>query len=128
MVTFRPFLPPIFICVLALAACSGLLPPPTPTPSPLVAQGKRVFNAYCSRCHESSNRSIIVGPSLAGIASRAESRIPGMDAEAYIRDSIMSPMAYTVEGFAEGTMPESLKDELSAQDLEAVIAFLLTLE
>ena len=40
----------------------------------------------------------------------------------------MSPMAYTVEGFAEGTMPESLKDELSAQDLEAVIAFLLTLE
>jgi hypothetical protein len=69
-----------------------------------------------------------VGPSLAGIARRGGSRIVGMDTEKYIRNSILNPNGYTVEGYPENTMPTSLKDELTGDDLEAVIAYLLTLK
>jgi len=51
-----------------------------------------------------------------------------MDAEAYIRDSILNPGAYTVEGFPVGIMPLDTKDQMSPQELEAVVAYLLTLK
>jgi len=70
---------------------------------------------------------VVVGPSLAGIATRGGSRIEGLDAAAYIRASIMTPDAYVVEGFPEGIMPADFKEHLSPEDLEAVVAFLLTL-
>lgn len=71
---------------------------------------------------------MIVGPALAGVATRAETRISGLSAEAYIRNSILEPGAYTVEGFPAEIMPRTLKDELSPDDLEAVVAYLLTLK
>ena len=112
---------------LALAACSTLKPPATPTPSPQVAQGRKVFLEYCSRCHGTKSDTVIVGPSLAGIATRATTRRDGFDGPAYIRDSILNPGAFTVEGFSEGLMPEELKDQLTPGDLDAVVAYLLTL-
>jgi mono/diheme cytochrome c family protein len=87
-----------------------------------------VFESYCARCHATSGESVIVSPSLAGIASQGGNRIEGMDAPAYIRGSILNPGAYTVEGFPEGVMPLNLKDQLSPDDLEAVVAYLLTLK
>ncbi len=119
----------VFVCLtVCLAACSSLLPPPTPTRSPLEQKGRAVFETYCSRCHGTASDTVIVGPSLAGVASRAGSRVPGQDAETYLRDSILIPTAYTVEGFPEGIMPPTLSDQLSAEDLEAVVAYLLTLK
>ncbi len=87
-----------------------------------------MFDAYCSRCHGTSGETVIVGPSLAGIATRGSERIEGMDAQAYIRNSILDPSAYTVAGFPEGVMPGTLKDELTAEQLDAVVAYLLTLK
>jgi cytochrome c2 len=115
------------ILLIFLAGCSALVPPATPTLSPQEMRGQNVFDSYCSRCHSTNTDSIVVGPSLAGIASRGGSRREGMDTEAYIRDSIMSPDAYTVDGYPEGTMPSTLNDELSKEEMEAVIAYLLTL-
>jgi cytochrome c5 len=51
-----------------------------------------------------------------------------MDAEMYIWNSIMNPNGYTVEGFPENTMPASLKEELTDDNLEAIIAYLMTLK
>lgn len=116
----------LFLLLAALTSCQNLLPPPTPTLSPQVMQGKAVFDKYCSRCHSTIKDEIIVGPSLAGVATRGATRIPGMDAEAYIRNSIQKPTAYTVNGFTEGLMPSTLIDELSPEEFEAVVAFLLT--
>jgi cytochrome c2 len=114
--------------MVVLSACSDLSAMAPPTLSPQAVQGRAVFESYCQRCHETTAEIVVVGPSLAGVASRAGGRIVGMDAEAYIRNSIEEPGAYTVEGFAEGLMPATLKDELTAEKLDAVVAYLLTLE
>lgn len=118
----------VFLLWVSLAACDSLRPPPTPALSPLEIRGRSVFETYCARCHGTSGETIIVGPSLAGVASRGGSRLEGMAAPAYIRDSILNPKAYTVEGFPEGIMPLDLKDQMSPDDLDAVVAYLLTLK
>jgi mono/diheme cytochrome c family protein len=87
-----------------------------------------VFKNYCSNCHSTSSETIIVGPSLVGIATRGGDRIEGMDAQTYIRDSILNPNAYTVENYPQGIMPLNMVDALSSEDLDAVVAYLLTLK
>lgn len=118
----------VFLLLASLVACSSLKPPATPTLPPVESQGKIVFETYCASCHGTSGETVIVGPSLAGIATRGGDRIEGMDAQAYIRDSIINPSAYTVEGFPEGIMPFNLMDVISPEDLDAVVAYLLTLK
>ncbi len=83
-------------------------------------------NAGCMTCHSLEPDVTLVGPSLAGIATRAAERVPGMSAEQYLMQSLMEPDAYVVEGFPSGVMP-SYKD-LPEQDLADLIAFLLTLK
>jgi len=112
----------------ALVACNSLVPSATPTLTPLEIQGRSVFDSYCSRCHGTSGETVIVGPSLAGIATRGSARIQGMDAAAYIRNSIEDPTAYTVEGFPEGVMPSDLKEQLTEEELGALVPYLLTLK
>jgi len=96
--------------------------------TPLQTRGQAVFSATCSRCHSTIEDSVVVGPSMAGIASRAGERIPGMDARAYITQSILEPDAYIVEGFSGNLMPKNLSEELEEEDIEALVAYLLTLE
>ncbi len=52
----------------------------------------------------------------------------GLDAEEYLRQSIVDPDAYVVPGFPAGQMLAGLGDVLSPEDLDSLIAFLLTLE
>lgn len=116
------------LIAISAAGCDVVAPPPTPTLPAAVAEGRVVFEKICSACHSTTPDMIVVGPSLAGVATRAGSRIEGMDAEAYIRDSIMNPEAYTVEGFREGLMPPAVYESLTPQEFEAVVAYLLTLD
>ena len=112
----------------SLAACSSLTPPPTPTRSLLEIRGRSLFDSYCSRCHGTSGETVVVGPSLSGIATRGGNQVVGMDVRTYIRDSILNPDAYTVEGFPKGIMPPDLQEQLAPEDLEAIEAYLLTLK
>jgi coenzyme F420-reducing hydrogenase delta subunit/cytochrome c2 len=96
-------------------------------------RGKDIFfassigqSAGCRVCHSIKSGEKKVGPSLAGIATRAATRIPGMSAEAYIRQSIEDPGAYVVEGFPNVMLPD-MAEKLSDQDMEDLIAFLMTL-
>jgi cytochrome c551/c552 len=63
-----------------------------------------------------------VGPELTHVATNAATREPGKDAEAYIRESISNPTAFTVPGFPTGVMPPNL---VTGKDLDDVVAFLL---
>jgi hypothetical protein len=49
-----------------------------------------------------------------------------MDAETYIRDSILHPGDYVVEGFPDA-MQRNLGDTLTSDQLNDIIAFLMTL-
>ena len=121
-----PFL--LTLIALSLAACSAAVKvEPTPTPNALVIQGQKVFNARCATCHALVPDTIIIGPSLSGIATRAETRVPGMSADEYILLSILRPGDYVVEGFND-VMITNFAKELTNEDMNALVAFLMTLK
>ena len=113
---------------LVIAACStAATPEPTPTPDPFVLQGQAVFNARCATCHALVPDTIIIGPSLAGVATRAETRVDGQTAEEYLQLSVLRPGDYVVEGFTD-IMITNFSKELTNEDMNALMAFLLTLK
>lgn len=81
--------------------------------------------AGCVTCHSLTPDYVIVGPSLAGVADRAESRVAGLDAAGYLRQSIVTPDAYVVDGFESGKMPSILGEILSPQQIDALVDYLL---
>ncbi len=113
------------------ASVGDLLPTP-----PAEVQGNDVINngrlwftrapAICSTCHSIEPDVVIVGPSLYGIRERAGSRISGLSAEEYIRQSIVDPGAYVVEGFPDA-MARNLGDALNSQQITEIIAYLFSL-
>jgi mono/diheme cytochrome c family protein len=117
-------IPFILLSAALLAACSA---ESTPTFTPFEQLGQSVYTVRCAQCHVLVPDTIVIGPSLAGIATRAESRLPGYDAQAYIEMSILSPQEYLVEGFPD-TMPANLAKELTSEEFDAVVAFLMTLK
>lgn len=95
-------------------------------------KGKQLFETGgdsgvpCITCH-TRDGSELVGPSLQGIEERAGSRVPGLSAEEYIRQSIKEPSAYLVDGY-EDTMAQTFADAFSDEDINNIIAYLFTLE
>ncbi len=126
----RLFAVALFLCLLPLlAACGGAEAaalPPTPTPDPVLVAGKKVFVAHCGACHSTEPDSIIVGPSLAGVAEAGATRVDGLDARAYIYNSIMRPSDYLVAGF-DDLMPQDLARKLTGEELDSVAAYVLSL-
>ncbi len=99
------------------------------------AAGKKLYyetslgtNAGCRICHSLEPSQTLVGPSFAGLAERAAGRIPGMSAEEYIRQSILEPDAYVVEGFPKGQMIPNLGEILTDQQISDLIAFIMSLD
>jgi len=112
----------------ALAGCNGASPAqPTASLGPLAAQGQRLFNQNCATCHSLASDTIIVGPSLAGVATRAGTRAPDLDARQYIEMSILKPNAHVVKGFSD-LMPKDFGEKLTSEEFDALVAYLLTLK
>ncbi len=88
-----------------------------------VAVGQATFATSCSACHNTS-AATLVGPGLAGIGDRAGSTVPGQTAEEYIRESIVNPTAFVVDGFGP-VMPAF--PQLSADEINGLVAYLKTL-
>jgi mono/diheme cytochrome c family protein len=115
----------LWLALWLLAACRAApTPTPTPTLAPELALGQRVFEAHCAACHSLAPEVTLVGPSLAGIAGRAATRVDGLDARSYLYTSILRPSAHLVEGFPD-LMPSTLGKTLSGEEIDAVVAFLL---
>lgn len=118
------------VTVLVLAGCShaaegGSLA--TPTWTEQEQEGRRVFTQYCASCHATRPDVVVVGPSMAGIADRANRRVDGMDAATYTERSIIAPDEYVVEGFQD-IMPKTFADTLTDGQRKALVAYLMTLE
>jgi len=119
-----------------LAGCGG--GQPTAQPAAAVgdaAAGEALFKQAtigaapgCSTCHSTEPNQAGVGPSLAGVASRAGQRVPGQTAEQYLRNSILTPNAYVVQGFSANVMYQDFSKVLSDQQVNDLVAYLLTLK
>ena len=84
----------------------------------------------CQGCHslDGSEKTVgfFIAPTWQGISGRAGDRVPGLSAEEYLRESIVDPAAYIVEGYSDGTMPKGFRFLLSEEDIDSLVAFLLT--
>jgi mono/diheme cytochrome c family protein len=97
------------------------------TLSPQEEEGKRQFSLHCASCHSTEPDIVIVGPSLKGLPGRAATRNPNLTVQEYIITSILRPDEYIVDGF-DNLMPATLGKTLTGEDMDAVVAYLLTLE
>jgi hypothetical protein len=81
----------------------------------------------CLTCHSLEPGVVIAGPSLAGIGAAAGSRVPGQATEVYLRDSIISPDNFILDGYESGDMYSSYGEELSEVQVNDLVEFLLSL-
>jgi len=101
-------------------------------PPPGVKEGKRVFEeprlGGCTVCHSTSVGKDGVGPSLAGVATRAGQTVEGLSDRQYLMQSLLEPDAYIVPGYRAGQMLPTYEDRLRADELASLVEYLLTLE
>ena len=123
------------ILLLSLAACGGDSSTEGgggAAPAGDAAAGETVFNEVavpaCGTCHSLEPDVVLVGPSLAGIGNQAGSRVSGQSAADYLRESIVDPDAYMVEGFGPGIMPSTYATQLSDEQIADLVAYLMTLD
>jgi cytochrome c oxidase subunit 2 len=97
-------------------------------PTDPIEAGRFLMGRYgCGACHTLADAGAVgvVGPPLDGIGETAASRVPGLDAEGYLRESILRPSAFVVPGFPDGLMPPNFGERLSAQELTILVNYLL---
>jgi mono/diheme cytochrome c family protein len=117
----------VLLACIALAVLVLACAPEPPATEP-VARGRQVYRSLgCANCHEPNLLGQRLGPPLDHIATLAETRRPGLAAEEYIRQSILDPGAYVVPGYQD-SMPRDLGRDLSPTDLDALVAYLLSLK
>ncbi|EZQ18131.1 cytochrome C [Pseudomonas sp. G11-1] len=107
------------------------------------ALGENVFRTAvpgCVACHSLTPGADGAGPSLAGVATRAELLVgeadysgQASDIEGYLRESILEPSAHLSTGgmySANGVsfMPDTYGNSLSEEQIEQLVAFLATLK
>lgn len=126
----------VFIISIFLVACGAKETSSSPevgNPS----RGKELYNKTvlgpraapgCITCHSLEPGVILVGPSHAGIASRADSIVQGLSAEEYLRQSIISPDAHVKEGFFPGIMYQKYEEDLTEQEIQDLVAYMMTLK
>ena len=113
----------LLISAMALSACGGngdTADDPTAAGKALFAETIIGAQAGCSTCHSLDADTVIVGPSMAGIGSRSDA--------AALRESILDPNAVLVDGFPADTMPPVWGDELSDEQVDQLVDYLLTLK
>jgi cytochrome c551/c552 len=100
--------------------------PPERALGPAAERGALLFAVKgCIGCHTQSafpNAHMQVGPDLTGLADRAGSRVAGLDAEAYVRQSLREPGAYRAMDYV-AVMPDL---HLSDEEVQSLTTFLLS--
>jgi cytochrome c2 len=149
------FLVALVAMIAMLAACGGGSSAPAAPAAPAAQQpapasggnpdtGKALFsqsilagNAGCITCHSLEPGKVLVGPSMAGIGTRAATTVPGQTAEEYLRESIVDTNAFLAKGCnandpqaqcAAGIMPQDWPQKLSEQQIDDLVAYMLSLK
>ena len=93
----------------------------------LFLKGAPGVNTGCRICHSLEPGARLVGPALAGVATSAAARVPGLSAQEYLHQSIVDPDAYVVDGFPKGQMLRDTAQRLTEEQIRDLVAFLMTL-
>jgi len=116
---------------------------PVTTADDPIALGQALFRATppgCFACHSIAPGVNLAGPTLAGLATRAENMIgsgvykgDAKDAAGYIRESIVKPSAHLVPGQSysaggQSFMPNNYGKELKPEQIDQLVAFLASLK
>jgi cytochrome c2 len=129
---------------LLLVGCGGTSQGESASQPGDIERGRQLFQQVtigpnaapgCITCHTLQAGQKLVGPSLAGTATKAAEYVQGESytgsaktPEAYLHESIVEPNAFVVEGFPSGVMYQNYEQDLSAEDIDGLVAFLMTLE
>jgi cytochrome c553 len=124
----------LIVAAFVLAACSSQS---SGSGAGDVANGKKLYNSAtlgtnsspgCVSCHnyDASKGKNDKAPYTAGTAVRSEARVAGMSGADYIKESILKPDAYVVEGFKAGDMYKNWAKELNDQQIADLVAYLVT--
>ena len=85
------------------------------------------FAPGCVTCHSLEEGVTLVGPSHYQMGARAEGVVAGESAEEYLHRSIVEPNVHITDGFAEGVMYQFYGDDLTDQEIDDLVAYLLSL-
>ncbi len=148
---FQSLIPAIILLLSIGCNQSAGVPPAAETAAPAPASttsgdpqaGQALFNGdveldvdyfvACKTCHYTeADRGVLIGPNLAGVARRAETRVEGQSAIEYLHRSIIAHDEYVVDGFAPGLMLSIAGQDfgaiLSPEQIDNLVAYLMTLE
>ena len=100
------------------------------TTADMVTVGRQIMEGkgLCTTCHTIGRSGALRFPDLDGVASRAATRVPGLNDVEYFAQSLYAPDTFIVAGFNPG-MPVINKPPIGLNDQEilCVIAYLQTL-
>lgn len=101
---------------------------PGPAPQPPASDAAAIMAKYgCLACHKVKGQGGAIGPSLDEAARQAGKRVPGLSAEAYLRQSILEPNAFVVAGFPGNVMPLDLSQRMAPGEVDTLVKYLLSL-
>src|SRR6187401_916532 len=96
----------------------------------MVTVGRQIMEGkgFCLTCHTVGKTGALRFPDLAGVDTRAKTRVAGLNDVEYLAQSMYEPTAYVVPGFPPA-MPPINKPPIGLTDQEilCVIAYLQTL-
>jgi cytochrome c551/c552 len=109
----------------ASSAATGNVALTRPAAAVTIERGALLFGTKgCTGCHMHAsfpNARMHIGPDLTGLADRAGTRAPGLDARAYVQQSIREPGAVRLPDYT-AVMPDL---GLSDDEIDSLTAFLL---
>lgn len=134
----------LVLVVLVLAACGGGGGQTASAGPGDATKGQALFEQKtlgkdnlqgCATCHSIQKDVVLTGPSLAGIADdgaatvkEADYKGTAKDAASWLKESIVSPNTDVPEAFQPNVMPQNFKDELTDQQVNDIVAYLMTLK
>jgi len=92
-----------------------------------LGEGRRLFTAVgCAGCHTlfDAGAEAEAGPPLEGLGEIVEKRESGQSLEEYLRESIVEPKAFVVNGFSPDGMPANYGEQLRKSELDALVDYL----
>ncbi|MEZ4660575.1 MAG: c-type cytochrome [Caldilineaceae bacterium] len=117
------------------AAPAAAEAPAEAAPVDMAAVTTIVTKGTCGACHVIPGVDIavgMIGPDLSNIGAEAGTRVPGLSAEEYIRQSIMEPNAVIAPkcptgDCLPGIMLPNLAEILAPEEIDTIVGYLLTL-